>query len=253
MKQIIKMIVTDLDGTLLRTDKTISDYTKLVLKKCRESGIKVAYATGRGGSSENIAPAELFDGIITTNGATAQISGETIYSCHLSYLIARPILIACHKRGLKIASQTSDMHYSNFVVSDVWPEITNFEVVNFLYHAKDAEKLYVYNPTPEDIQFIENRLSDNVYLVMAMDGVAMIMHKGATKSKAAAALAKFWGITAGEIVAFGDDLNDRDMLTYAGIGVAMDNALDEVKAVSDFACLSNDKDGLAKWVEENVF
>jgi predicted mannosyl-3-phosphoglycerate phosphatase (HAD superfamily) len=60
----IKLIVTDLDGTLLRTDKTISDRTKSILSKCRESGIAVIYATGRGGSAEQVAPAELFDGRI---------------------------------------------------------------------------------------------------------------------------------------------------------------------------------------------
>jgi hydroxymethylpyrimidine pyrophosphatase-like HAD family hydrolase len=53
-------------------------------------------------------------------------------------------------------------------------------------------------------------------------------------------------------VAFGDDLNDIDMLNHAGVSVAMGNALDEVKAVADYVCDTNDNDGLAKWLEENV-
>ena len=62
------MIVMDLDGTLLRSDKTISKYTACVLNKCRERGIKVVYATGRGGSAEKVAPAGLFDARIVMNG-----------------------------------------------------------------------------------------------------------------------------------------------------------------------------------------
>ena len=77
----------------------------------------------------------------------------------------------------------------------------------------------------------------------------MVMHKDATKAKAIEELARIWGISQSEIVAFGDDLNDIDMLSYAGISVAMGNALDEVKAVADFICETCDNDGVAKWIE----
>ena len=88
--------------------------------------------------------------------------------------------------------------------------------------------------------------------VDADDGIAMIMHNGATKSKAVAALARQWGISQSEIVAFGDHLNDIDMLTYAGIGVATSGALDEAKAAADYVCGSCDEDGVAQWIEENI-
>jgi len=54
MKNTIKMVVTDLDGTLLKTDKTVSEYTKNILSQCRKIGIKVAYATARGESAERL-------------------------------------------------------------------------------------------------------------------------------------------------------------------------------------------------------
>jgi len=57
---------------------------------------------------------------------------------------------------------------------------------------------------------------------------------------------------ASEITAFGDDLNDIDMLEFSGISVAMVNALDNVKAVADYICDTNDNDGVAKWLEENL-
>ena len=65
----MKMIALDLDGTLLRTDKSISGNTKKCLEKCRARGIKVIYATGRGGSAAAQAPAHMFDGRALMNGA----------------------------------------------------------------------------------------------------------------------------------------------------------------------------------------
>jgi hydroxymethylpyrimidine pyrophosphatase-like HAD family hydrolase len=65
-------------------------------------------------------------------------------------------------------------------------------------------------------------------------------------------LAEHWRITRSEIAAFGDDLNDIDMLNYAGISVAVGNAIDEAKASADYICGDGDDDGVAKWLEENV-
>jgi len=84
------------------------------------------------------------------------------------------------------------------------------------------------------------------------DGLGMVMHREAIKSAAVAELADRWMISKYEIAAFGDDLNDIDMLKYAGIGIAMDNALDEVKAATGYICGDCDNDSVAKWLEENV-
>ena len=88
--------------------------------------------------------------------------------------------------------------------------------------------------------------------VALKDGFGQIMHKEATKGKAVAALAQHYGIKQSETVAFGDDLNDKDLLSWAGVGVAMGNAADEIMAVADEVCLSNEDDGIAVWIEENI-
>ena len=255
MKYPVKMIVADLDGTLLRTDKTISDHTKSILTQCRESGIKVVYATGRGGSADQVAPAELFDGRITMNGAIAKSGDTIIHDSLIPCRIARPLLMACDKRGIKITSEVSGMHYSNFDVSELWSYITNFQIVDFSVHELDAEKIYTPNPTTEDKLFIEQNLPGELYFVETADingYLGQIMHVNATKAKAVAALAKHWRISQSDIVAFGDDLNDIDLLSSVGIGVAMGNAHADVKASVAFKCLSNDADGLAEWIASNV-
>ena len=255
----IKMIVSDLDNTLLRSDKTLSDRTKSVLQKCRESGVKTAYATARGGSAEHLTSGVVFDGKINMNGAVAKIGDEIIYARLIPYQTARPLLMACDKRGLKITAELNSIHYENEKMSfyNSHETQTPRKTVDFSQHRIDSEKIFVLDLTPEDVLFINNLIPESLYFVMARvdnkfddNKFGMIMHRDATKSKAVAALAEYWGIKQAEIAAFGDDVNDIDMLKYCGVGVAVANAVDEVKAAADYICETSDNDGAAKWIEE---
>jgi hypothetical protein len=246
------MIATDLDGSLLRDDKTVSERTKSVLRQCREAGIKVVYATGRGGSAERLTSAECFDGRAIINGTFVYDGGTMLCNNKIPFDVARPVLMSCNRRGIKISTQWGGMKYANFVMSDVWPDVTNFQIADFATHEIDAEELLVGDLQPEDAKYIRAILPEELYLVVLRDNFGQIMHRDATKAKAIAALARNWGISQSEIAAFGDDLNDVDMLSYAGIGVAMGNALDEVIAVSDFVCLRNDEDGIADWLTTHL-
>ena len=221
----VKMIVTDLDGTLLREDKTVSERTIDALQCCREAGIRIAFATGRGENSSKVVPAGIFDARILNNGALAIVGNDVVYNRFLVPEIIEPLLEVCVEFGL---------------------------VHGFSLHGSKIGKFWAFGCTPEISALIDARLDDDFYLTVTRDGLGMIMHKDATKSKAVAALAKQWGIASSEVIAFGDDLNDLDMLSYAGVSVAMGNALDEAKAVAGHICDTNDNDGIAKWLEENV-
>jgi len=247
----IKLIATDLDGTLLRSDLTVSQRTIDVLRRCRASGIKIIFATGRGGSAELIVPPGIFDGRITNNGAVTVADGVT-YKRLIPCMEARALLLACDKRGFMLTSQISDMHYTNFDVAPIWPQVKNYKIVDFNIHGLDAEKICMDVKTDDEEAFIRSRLTENMYLTIARDGLGMIMCRDATKSKALAGLAEVWCIDKNEIVAFGDDLNDVDMLSYAGVGVAMGNALEEARAAAGHICKTNDEDGVADWLEEHI-
>jgi Cof subfamily protein (haloacid dehalogenase superfamily) len=262
----IKMIVTDLDGTLLTSNKTITPYTKRVLAQCRERGIKIVYATGRGAAAARLAPREMFDGMVTMNGAlaAAAVSGETcaaasgeIYRRLIPWQTARPVLTACHKHGMAITSESGGVHYANFSVNERWPSLmAECEITDFSRHEKDAEKIYTPNPTKEDRAFIEKLLPEDTYFVVTADGenntLGQIMHKEATKSRAVFALAGLWSIEPQAIAAFGDEYNDMDMLQKCGVGAAMGNAVNDVKNIAAFICDTNDNDGVAKWLEAYV-
>lgn len=80
----------------------------------------------------------------------------------------------------------------------------------------------------------------------------MIMHREAVKANAVRLLAERYGYNMNQIVSFGDDYNDVDMLKQCGTGVAVSNAIDEAKSAADYICESNDDDGVAKWIEANI-
>jgi len=246
----IKMIVLDLDGTLLNSDKKISDHSKSVIQKCREKGIKVIFATVRG-TTESVAPSELFDGCIKKSGM-AYDGDNLIYKRVMSIDNVRGLLLACDKAGLKIVAESSDdgICYVNFNVSEVWEK--EHKIADFAEMKFNSDKIYMITETKEDVDIIKNNLPKGVFVFPSRNNITFISHVEAVKSKAAAALAGHWGIKQEEILCFGDDLIDIDILQYCGVGVAMGNALDEVKAAADYVCDTNDNDGVAKWIEEYV-
>ena len=221
MKNSIKMIITDLDGTLLRDDKTVSERNKLALSRCRELGIKVIFATGRAYRTK-IVPQNWFDGYARCNGAYA-CAGETeIYRRTISDNDRRYILDVCNQRKITI-------------------------------EPRNDEEIYLPDIKPEDAEYLTSILPRDLYLLVYKENFGQIMHTEATKSKAIEALARYYAINQSETVAFGDDINDKDLIDWAGTGVAMGNALNEIKAIANEVCLSNEEDGVAIWIENNVF
>lgn len=105
---------------------------------------------------------------------------------------------------------------------------------------------------PGHAYLIKSNLPKELYLNVSRDGLAMMMHKGATKINGILAIAKEFNILKNEIIAFGDDVNDKEMLQNCGLGIAMDNAIDEIKGIADCICESNDNDGVAKYLEDRV-
>jgi len=245
----IKMIVTDLDGTFFRNDKTVSDYTADIFKKCREKGIKLTFATAR--SSNAQIPISLFDGFVKSNGAVAITNNKTIYNKPIPIQPARQLLTAGDKAGISIVVQNNERHCANFNLKEVTGYLDG-EIIDFAKIDFEPHKIFALIKSEEEIEVLEKNLSDDLYMTIARDSVAMVMHKDAVKSKAVEALANHWGLKQSEIAAFGDDINDIDLLKYCGISVAMGNAVDEVKQIADHICDTNESDGVAKWIEGYV-
>jgi len=244
----IKMIVTDLDGTLLREDKTISEYSVQILEKCRAKGIKFAYATGRGLSADIITAPLTLDGRIKNNGAIAHAGNKVIYNKLIPIDEVRELLLKADAAGYYIVAESNNKHYANYTTKEKWPWLGNYEETDFKTLNIQIEKVYALAKDPDVLALMNRYLYENHYIYVARDDIAMLMHKEATKAKAVAALAGYWGIDAAEIVAFGDDVNDLDMLEYCGHAVVVENGLDEAKACADEICGGNEEDGVARWL-----
>jgi len=254
----IKLIVTDLDGTLLHEDKTISEYTLSILEKCRAKGIKVVPATARGHVVSSLS--NLIDGLVSNNGATAYAGDTLIHSRIMTIDAVRDFLVTVAGMGVNILAQSRDgSFYANFNLKKTWAKgwITPYKSVDFSTIDIELKYLFAIADTEEESkraeQIINEYLPSNLCLLVRDKGRLMVvLHNEAMKSKGVAALAKHWGIMQSEIVAFGDDTIDIDLLEYCGVGVAVSNALDEVKAIANHICDSNDNDGVAKWLEQHI-
>ncbi len=248
----IKMVVTDLDDTLLRTDKTISPYTMGVIKEVRQRGIKVIYATARGISTKNLLDDKLFDGRVLLNGAEAFIGDELIYQRTIEPAIFTPFLKELSARNFKVAAEIGGIHYANYNVQEKWSYKSGFVFTDFEEVTGGAEKLYAIIEAVNRVDELAAILPPDLYMHVSRDNLAMFMHKEARKIKGIAAVAKGFNICKSKVVTFGDDINDKEMLQGFGLGIAMGNAISEVKAVADQVCASNDNDGVAKWLAENI-
>lgn len=250
---IVKLIVTDLDDTLLRKDKSISVYTKSIINQIRGAGVKFAFSTARGESVKNIIQQGLFDAYSLLNGAIGFAEGQCIFKKLIEPEIYIPFLRNLHDNSILVGAEVDGCHYTNFKAKTKWNNIGKNVITTFDDSIDgSAGKLYAIANQKTDLDTIRELLPRGLYIKVSRDGLVMIMNEDATKSKSIASLARYYRISMDEIIAFGDDINDIDMLKTAGTGVAMGNAVPEVKMIADEICGSSEDDGLAKWIANNL-
>jgi hypothetical protein len=104
----------------------------------------------------------------------------------------------------------------------------------------------------KDMERYKEFLSDDLYIQLSENKIGMIMKKNATKSNGIIFLAQSYGINIDDVICFGDDYNDIDMLTLCGTGICMANGVQKAKDAADVLCDTNENDGVAKWIKENI-
>ncbi len=156
------------------------------------------------------------------------------------------------RNNFKVAAEIEDMHYASFNVNKKWSFINNFVITDYQNVPASADKLYVVIEYPDQVETITSILPKELYWYLSRDNLIMIMHKGATKFNGIIKIAKELNIDKSEIIAFGDDHNDKELLSNVGIGVAMGNSIADVKMIADYICDTNDNDGVARWLDENI-
>ncbi len=249
-----KLIVLDLDGTLLNSEKKISEANFTALKMARESGALIAFSTARsaGAMREYIAAVQP-DILISNGGALVERGGEVIFSRRLSAENVRHIIKRCFEFSdgkCEITIETDRGYFWNYKpdCDFSWYEaVDNVIYDDFSDFRQSAYKVTAEVEREENARKIASELPDCGTLSFRGEIWRRFAHIEATKRNALEHICGELSIQPKEILAFGDDYNDLEMLKYC-TGVAMGNAIEEVKAAAGFVTDTNDNDGVAKFI-----
>ncbi|MDM5239233.1 HAD family hydrolase [Bacillus cereus] len=251
-----KVIISDLDGTLLRSDKTISEKSINILKECKNKGDELIFATARPPRSINqYIPSVLKNEIVICyNGALVLKGNDVLYEMEISKNIILEIIEIGKKYNLhQICLEINDKLYSNFDVTDYFGnvpcEVMDVSELNF----EKASKIIVCTKGSINKEFTKELPIECSAVITDNGTLCQIMHAEVSKWNSIQRVLQHLNRDAAEVIAFGDDYNDMEMIEKCGIGVAMSNAVEELKSVAKFIAKSNDEDGVATFLESNSY
>jgi 5-amino-6-(5-phospho-D-ribitylamino)uracil phosphatase len=260
------LIALDLDGTLLKDDKTISPFSKEILAKAREAGHIVCISTGRPFRSSSIYYDELQldTPIVNFNGAFVHHPKDDawgVYHSPLELSVVKNIIDTAEKHHIHnmLAEIIDDLfiHFHDEKLIDVFnmgnPKITigdlreklGSDVTSILIHAEEDE-----------VEKIRHYLSDVHAEVVdhrrwaAPWHVIEIIKYGVNKATGLKKIADYYQIPQERIIAFGDEDNDFEMIEYAGQGIAMGNAIHPLKIKANDVTKTNEEDGVAHYLQK---
>lgn len=260
------LIVSDLDGTLLRSDKSVSDRTRRSLIAAREAGLRTAVASARPLRLIDDVLGDittLFDVLIVSNGAAVidPASRTTIYEHRLSVEDAIGTIQRIRQQwptagfGWElgthfISDQTFiDLSRRTTILRDpVVEEVTPFPragVHQLVFAVPGAAPAALVETAGETI-------GGGYWVTDSNGGVVEISTSAVTKAEAARWWAQSIGRSLADVVAFGDELNDLPLLQEAGMGYAMGNAAPHVQRVAQRTTGTNDDDGVAVVIENLI-
>lgn len=263
-----KLLVADIDGTLLNRNGVISDEDKQAIEYLRKAGITVSLSTGRAlSSARSIIEQLLLDGYhITFDGALVNNpeTGEELYTAPLKDDILREAIGYAAEHNIDMELFTTDNY---FVEKETWttdihqkffginPSVVEFK--NIQGKERIIKGGLITANTREQVQaekfgeYFEGKLDLSwarapVYPELAFINVVAA---GVSKGKALEELIGFMGLSPDEVVAIGDGLNDISLLSTAGLAIAMGNAPQELRAVADYLTLDIEQSGFAEAVK----
>lgn len=271
----IRMIGLDMDGTLLTTEKELTEHTREVLREAIDRGVVVLPATGRPltGIPEEVLK---FPGVryaVASNGARIVDLKESrvLYEDLVPYETGRRVLEICSRYdsmleiyydGVGYAEEEKLKHLDEYVprlpmARYIASSRRPVADVRAMYEERKAptDKVQALFRTREECKKawkeVEKEVPD-IEITGALSNNIEVNAKGVNKGRGLMILGELLGIHREEIMAVGDGSNDIAMLREAGLGVAMENATEAVKAAADVVTLSNDQEGAATAIEKYV-
>jgi Cof subfamily protein (haloacid dehalogenase superfamily) len=259
----IKLVATDMDGTLLNHQLEIPARTKAAIASARARGVQVVIATGRMYQSAAPFARELgLEGmpLVAYNGALVREfpSGRTIYHEPVPLDVGLELASFCESWGYYLQAYVDDELY----VAELNETARQYAAIARVpVHAVGPLSLWLDKPstkfllidTAERIeqirQVLEARFGDQLVFAQSYPTFLEVVSRKVSKGAALAAVAASLGVSREEVVAIGDSINDIPMLEWAGTGVAIRHAPEEVRRVASFTTVSGAGEGVGEALE----
>ncbi|WP_028857142.1 HAD family hydrolase [Psychrilyobacter atlanticus] len=240
-----EMVVFDIDGTLTTDRNNIPIRTIKTIKALKKKGKKVVLATGRSEVDlKYILEKTGIDSFIANNGNLIKIKGETIYANHYTKKEVELIKKICKKSnfyfGLGCNSGIFIPQFKKVYKEYFHEMLNNSKIIFTLPNTTKIESIIIF--AEGNIKNCFEKL--NFDLIPWGERNFDLVRKNNSKAIAIDTIAKTYNIPPLKIACFGDGINDIEMIKYAGLGVAMGNAVEELKIVADYVTNSVDNDGI---------
>lgn len=263
-----KMIGLDLDGTLLKDDKSIDTKTKEYLETLSANGVHIVPITGRplSGIPDCVRNIKGVDYIISNNGSKTVLNStnETLFSLAMDNATSKRVIESVKQTGAIFEVFLNHYGYCEKFVFDHYKKVYTGTVLgDYIFSSRkqvdsllslfddkntEADEVFIICKDNDDREIIKaqtNKISGIQYCMLA-DRFLEITKKGTDKGTALELLCNHLKIELNKVIAFGDGENDLQFLNKAGTAVAMGNATDSVKAQADIITDTNNNQGVLK-------
>lgn len=258
-----KAVFTDMDGTLLRKDHTVSSSTKQTIQRLIEQGVMIIPISARPlhgmmHITEKIFPSSV--PVVSLNGSYIYHNGKIIHQVNMPLHEAamidamvkdEPLSAMYYSQMEWFATKDTDAVKKEQKITPVPITIQSFgkTLSNWEMHQQGPNKILIAGEEKLILVMEQKMLehfNNSLNIYKSQPRYLEAMHPDASKSNAIKIIMDKYGWQQDEVIAIGDNYNDQGMIEFAGTGVAMGNAPDAIKAVADFVTDTNNHDGVAK-------
>lgn len=264
-----KSVFLDVDGTLVSGHATMNPKVVEAINRARQNGHYVFICTGRNktGIKYELAKAD-FDGIIASAGSYIEIDNKVIHSVYFDKLLVDKISKVFDENNIYYNYECTDVTFMSKKMVELFVGGVNFESGNIelekmmqeefkkfsiqdlsLYNNQDIHKICFIAIDQNDVERAKKQLGDDVNMVIhdIFDATTIngeLISKVDNKATAIKQVIDYLGIDKKDTIAFGDSMNDYEMINFVECGIAMGNACNELKEAASRVCRSVDEDGI---------
>ena len=263
----IKLLLLDLDDTLLDSKGELSQRTQTTVNRVVERGVTVAIASGRMHKSliPYVERLNTHGPVVSYNGALIKdsVTDETIYANPVPLDLAKKILKYAQDNRLYIQFYTENDYYfaEHCEISEMYRISTGVKGIalgeGLVEKIKSAPpKLLIIGHDLDNVvahtQKLRELFGDILYITRSKGQYIEIMNQGVNKGGALKRMCEIFNTDIKDSMAIGDGLNDLEMIKSAGVGVAVSSAAKELRDAADVVCKSSDEDGPAEIMEQYI-